>query len=107
MTALDLACDTCLDLRANGRRSTGGPIHCRDCHQTWTGNEAQHCTRCHTTFATIADADGHHHQKPRIAPSVGRRRHANPSDAYRQPNPPRDGLQQLPEPSQENGQVRA
>lgn len=57
-----IACDTCADRRLNGRKD-GAPIHCGDCHQTWTGNEAQHCTKCHRTFSTIAVADAHRFYK--------------------------------------------
>lgn len=55
-------CNTCEHLRTHGRQN-GGAIHCRECHQTWTGNDAQHCKRCHRTFSAISAADAHRYRR--------------------------------------------
>ena len=57
-----MTCTECERLLQRGRNSTD-PIHCRQCHQTWTGNEAQHCVKCHQTFVGIRAADEHRYHK--------------------------------------------
>ena len=50
-----MSCELCADRLINGRAS-GDPVHCRTCHATWGGNEAQHCVVCHKTFTGIGAA---------------------------------------------------
>lgn len=65
-------CDACTDRLTRGRKGTD-PIHCRTCHQTWTGNEAQHCVICHMTFNGIVPAD--HHRNHRVKDAAGKARY--------------------------------
>ncbi len=42
---------------------------CRDCHKSWTGLSAGHCTVCHETFSSASNdrhwtKDGHIHPSP-------------------------------------------
>lgn len=57
-----MTCETCDDRLVHGRKD-GSPIHCRTCHLTWTGNEAQHCVVCHRTFNGLAPADKHRYHR--------------------------------------------
>ena len=41
---------------------------CRDCHKTWTGLRAGHCTVCHETFGS-ADNDKHWTRNGHVHPS--------------------------------------
>jgi hypothetical protein len=59
VTKIDPNCHTCVDRKENGRKSEKDPIHCHRCHGSWTGNEAQHCVVCCTTFYSIKHADLH------------------------------------------------
>jgi len=56
---MSLECNECKVLFEFGRAKTSDPIHCIECHLTWTGNEAQHCVGCHRTFTNIGVADMH------------------------------------------------
>lgn len=53
------SCEICAHLRAYGKTNTPGEIHCRHCHGSWSGVEAQHCVTCHRTFVNIRAADAH------------------------------------------------
>src|SRR4051794_37479940 len=55
-------CPDCARLRKRGRNDRD-PIHCRSCHRTWSGVEAQHCVRCHMTFSSITAADHHRYRR--------------------------------------------
>jgi len=63
-------CETCVRRLTSGRSHLTDPVHCRRCHLTWTGNEAQHCVVCHRTFATITAADAHRRGVEHIDPAV-------------------------------------
>ena len=52
------SCSTCAHIKARGR-NLRDPVHCRDCHQTWTGNQAPHCLGCHRTFTSGHASDKH------------------------------------------------
>lgn len=58
-----MSCDLCAERQAKGRPDRDPRIHCRRCHATWTGVEAQHCVKCHHTFVGITAADEHRYRR--------------------------------------------
>ena len=70
------SCTICDHQRAYGRGDRD-PIHCRDCHRSWSGVEAQHALCCHLTFTTADAADDHRradHCDPAATPGWRERR---------------------------------